>query len=121
MVISMTEENFSSESQSRWSGRRVVLFYWLLLTFFGSAVVVGLGLGQMTAPSIRNSILSVAQDPHDGRGAAYGACPRVERRGLCPYEHLSVKRFRQAVGAWKIIRTPRGPGTLPHCPGVRIL
>ena len=39
----MNEQEETLVRQSRWSGRRVVLFYWFAIVFLGTSAAAGLG------------------------------------------------------------------------------
>lgn len=55
----MNEEQEILVRQSKWSGRRVVLFYWFAIVFLGTSAAVGLGT-TVLAPSYKVE----AADPH---------------------------------------------------------
>jgi hypothetical protein len=57
----MNEEQEMLVRQSKWSGRRVVLFYWFAIIFLGTSAAVGLGT-TVLAPSYKVE----AADPHAG-------------------------------------------------------
>jgi hypothetical protein len=57
----MNEQDETLVRQSRWSGRRVVLFYWFAIIFLGTSAAAGLGT------SVFKPVFNIEQtDPHAG-------------------------------------------------------
>ncbi|MFX1511444.1 MAG: ammonia-forming cytochrome c nitrite reductase subunit c552 [Promethearchaeota archaeon] len=69
-----TLDNFSElKEQSRWSGKRVVLLYWMALLFLGTGVAVGLGTQVLNpryqmAPKFDHSTITEPWHPDDCSG-----------------------------------------------------
>ena len=57
----MNEQEETLVRQSRWSGRRVVLFYWFAIVFLGTSAAAGLGT------TVFKPVFNIEQeDPHAG-------------------------------------------------------
>jgi hypothetical protein len=63
----MNDQNENLVRQSKWSGRRVVLFYWFAIVFLGTSAAAGLGT------SVFKPVFSVEADSnHDGITEPWG-------------------------------------------------
>ena len=69
------------KEQSRWSGKRVVLMYWMGLLFLGTGVAVGLGT-QVLSPNVQFGPKAYIHTPETGpftsADCTEGSCHTVE-------------------------------------------